>query len=253
MIDSRKARSIAYQAAGHCKFTERIDRWDTLARCKGHDLLAAGAEDRVVSNDKSAGAKLSESRKSRINFILGCGFQDMELDSLQTCSFLNLTHDRLHTRIVWVHEQCDHVSLRHQLGEQLKPFGIQPGNEDIGARQITAGPREAGDQIRLDGISAGLEDYWDRRGCGFCRERRSIAAASHNQIDLAGYEIGDQCRQPVITTLSPLVFYRQVFSLDVTGFPQPLAERGHKQWGINRRPEGEEADNRRPRLLLRSH
>src|ERR1700682_6186447 len=103
MIDSRKARSIADQAAGRCKFTEWIDRGDAVARCKGHELLAPGAEERVVSNDKSARAKLSESQKSRINFIFRCCFQDMELESLHTRSFLDLAHDRLHARIVWVH------------------------------------------------------------------------------------------------------------------------------------------------------
>ena len=51
----------------------------------------------------------------------------------------------------------------------------------------------------------------------------------HDHVDLAADEIGGQCGQPIIVALRPAVFDRHVLSLDIAGFAQSLAERGHKR------------------------
>src|SRR4051812_10670928 len=72
----------------------------------------------------------------------------------------------------------------------------------------------------------------------------------HDQIDLAADEIGGQCGQPIVMALRPAVFDRQILSLDVAGFAQSLAERGHK-WCTQARRPGAEVSDHRHRLLLR--
>ena len=77
------------------------------------------------------------------------------------------------------------------------------------------------------------------------------SAARHDHIDLAADEVGGQGGQPIIATLRPAVFDRHVLSLDIAGFAQSLAERGHIRCRRAGRPAAEEADHRH-RLLLRA-
>src|SRR5215472_8423623 len=49
----------------------------------------------------------------------------------------------------------------------------------------------------------------------FTRERCRGSACRCNQIDFAADEIRSHCRQPVIVSLSPMIFDGQVLTLDV--------------------------------------
>ena len=99
-----------------------------------------------------------------------------------------------------------------------------------------------------------MEDDRDRRGRGFRRERRRVAALGHDHVDLAGDEVGGQCGQAIKVALGPAVFDRHVLTLDIAGFAQSLAESSELQLnhcvhgGLKR---ADEADHRY-RLLLRA-
>jgi hypothetical protein len=75
------------------------------------------------------------------------------------------------------------------------------------------------------------------------RERRDY-------VDLAADEVGGQCWQAIKVALCPAVFDRQVLALDIAGFTQSFAGRGHTCSGFAERTDAEEADHRH-RLLLR--
>src|SRR5438132_388591 len=75
------------------------------------------------------------------------------------------------------------------------------------------------------------------------------AASGHDHGDLAVNEVDGQFRQPIIETLRPAVFNRQILSLDVAGFAQSLAEGGHKRRKRAWRNAAKEADDRHRRLL----
>ena len=172
--------------------------------------------------------QLDEGRESGVDLAFGAGLQDMELHPLCARRFLHVSDDALGLRIVRVHQQGDHPGLGNQLGKQLEPLGRQLDDEDADAREVAARPGETGDQAGRDRVVAADEDDRDRRGRVFAASADS-AAARRDQIDLAADEVGGQCGQPIIVALRPAVFDRHVLALDIAGFAQPLAERGHKR------------------------
>jgi hypothetical protein len=80
--------------------------------------------------------------------------------------------------------------------------------------------------IRRHRIDSTGEDDRDRRGRVFRRQYRS-GAARPDHIDLAADEIGGHRGQPVIVTLCPAEFDRQILSVDVPRFTQSLTEGRH--------------------------
>ncbi len=120
----------------------------------------------------------------------------------------------------------------------LTPVRLPPGRARLATRPARPGRRRR-------------KDDRDRRGRVFCRQCRRSAAAGRDHVDLAADEIGGQCGQPIIVALRPAVFDRHVLSLDIAGFAQSLAERGHNGAYGAGRPAAEEADHRH-RLLLRA-
>ncbi len=172
----------------------------------------------------------------------------MELHPLRLRRFLDLAHVVLGIRIVGVHEQGDQPGLGNQLGKQLEPLGCQVASEGADAGDVAARAGETGIETAQDRVADEGDDR-DRRGGIF---RRSCpSGARRDQIDLAPDEIGGQCGQPIVLILCPAVFDRHVLSLDVAGFAQPLAKRGHVRCSRTRRANDEVADHRH-RLLLRA-
>ena len=169
---------------------------------------------------------LDEGGEGGVDLAFGADFQDMELHSLHARRFLYVSHYLLDSRIVRAQEQGDHPSLGNQLPQHLKPLGILLDDEEADAREVTARPGQTGDQTLPDHVFAGDEDDWDRRGCVFRRVSRRVAGCD-DHIDFAANKVGGQGGQPITDTLRPDVFYRQVLSLDIAGFAQSLAERGH--------------------------
>jgi hypothetical protein len=140
--------------------------------------------------------------------------------------------------------------LGNQLGKQLEPLGHQLADEDAEAREVAARSGETGGPARRHRVAAAEEDDRDRRGCVFRRQYRS--AACYHHVDLKVDQVGSQCGQPIIISLRPAIFDRDVFSLNIAGFAQPLAERGHIRC-IRTGGTADEVADHRHRLLLRTH
>ena len=121
----------------------------------------------------------------------------------------------------------------------LKPVRLPPGRARLATRPAATGSLMPS------------EDDRDRRGRNFRGQCRTEIAACHDQIDLAADEIGGQCGQPIIAAFRPAVLDRHVLSLDIAGFAQSLAERGHQGRKRTGRRAAEETDHRE-RLLLRA-
>ena len=153
----------------------------------------------------------------------------MELHPLRARRFLHVSDDALGdsrlfgftSRAITLAWGTSSDSSSSRLGisstvRMLTPVRLPPGRARLATRP------------RLDRVAADDEDDRDRRGCAFRRECRR-GAARHDHVDLAADEVGGQCGQPIIVTLRPAVFDRHVLSLDIAGFAQSLAERGHKR------------------------
>ena len=132
--------------------------------------------------------------------------------------------------------------------QEPQPLGHHLRVEKIDAGRVAARPGEAGDKTKLDRVSADTEDDWNRRCCSFGRERGHVAGRGDHS-HLSANQIGHQCRQAIVLTLQPVVLDRHVLALDVAGFIEAFAERGHKaRVGIGR-SVSDKPDHRHRRLL----
>ncbi len=153
---------------------------------------------------------LASQTERGFDLALGAGFQDRELHPLHARCVLHVSRDPLHLQIARAYQQSDHAGLRHQLGQQLQSLEGQLGEHEADARARAARPGETGDEAGRNRVGADDEDNRDRRGCALRRERRLVAGRD-DQINLAADEVGGQFGQPIIVTLRPTIFDRQVW------------------------------------------
>jgi hypothetical protein len=138
--------------------------------------------------------QLDEACESGVDLAFGAGLQDRELHPLGARRFLYVSYHALgKTRVALVYQQGDHPGLGNQLGKQFKPLGRQLGDHECHAGEVAAWPGKSGDQAGRDRVAAAAENDRDRRGCVFRRERRNVAALGHDQVDIAGDQLGGQC------------------------------------------------------------
>ena len=168
-----------------------------------------------------------EGGEGGVDLAIRAGLQDWELHVFRARRFLHVSYHGLGFRVVRVHQQGDHLGLGNQLAKQFEPLGRQLVEEDAETRNVAAGPGEIGDQAGPDRITDAGEDDRDRRGSAFRRQCRREAAAGHDHVDLAAGEVCGQCGQPIIVSLRPAVFDRDVMALDIAGVAKTLAERIH--------------------------
>ena len=132
--------------------------------------------------------------------------------------------------------------------QEPQPLGHHLRVEKIDAGRVAARPGETGDKTQLDRVFADAEDDRDRRCCSFGRERGRVAGRGDHGHPAAD-QISHQCRQAIVLALQPVVLDRHVLAVDVAGFVEAFAERGHKaRVGIGR-PVSDKPDHRQRRLL----
>ena len=115
--------------------------------------------------------------------------------------------------------------MGNHLVKQREPLGRQLDVHAAQARDVAARPGEIGDEAVPDRVADADEDDRDRRGCAFCRQCRRGAAAGRDQLDLAADQIGGQRGQPIITSLHPAVFNREILPIDIARRIQRILER----------------------------
>src|SRR5260221_10677727 len=79
---SRLARSIADQAAGSGGFTPRIDRWNGMARCQRHEVLAPAEEQWIGEDEARAGMQFAGGCESGGGLAFGAGLPAGKLPPL---------------------------------------------------------------------------------------------------------------------------------------------------------------------------
>ena len=118
--------------------------------------------------------------------------------------------------------------------QEPQPLGHHLRDEKIDAGRVAARPGEAGDKTKLDRVIADAEDDRDRRCRSFGRERGHVAGRGDDG-HLSADQISHQRRQAIVLALQPVVLDRHVLALDVAGFAEAFAERGHiARGGIGR-------------------
>jgi hypothetical protein len=102
--------------------------------------------------------------------------------------------------IAHVQDRHDPLETRQKLGEQLHSLGEGFGYSTTQAGDIRARPREAGDDVRADGITACGHDHRDapRRPLG---GQGRWGPPSHDHVDFQAYEIVDQGGESIVSAV----------------------------------------------------
>ena len=116
--------------------------------------------------------------------------------------------------------------LGHQLAQQLQPLCPDLGGKKLTPVTLPPGRLRLATRPSLTGSPPRAKTIGIVAVAAFAaRRRREARRGDHG--DLTADQIGRQRRQPVVLTLRPAVFDRDVLALDEAGFLQALAERRH--------------------------
>jgi hypothetical protein len=88
------------------------------------------------------------------------------------------------------------------------------GGEPAHPRDVAARPVEAGDKAAFDRVVVAREDDRDCTGRRHGDERRIVAAGCGDHSYLTSNKISRERRQPIQSTLRPVIFDRDVLTLD---------------------------------------
>jgi hypothetical protein len=103
-------------------------------------------------------------------------------------------------------------------------------------------------QSKLDWVAGGFKHNWNSGPGGFGRKRRRCTAR-RDDGDLSVNKIGREARKPVNMTFGPVIFDRDVLTVDVTGFAES-SSKGGREVGVYVGPaDMEESDHRLAGLL----
>ena len=172
--------------------------------------------------------QLDEGREGGVDLAFGAGLQKIELHPLRARRFLHVSIMRsacglfgFTSRAITPACGTSSDSSSSRLGissavSMLTPVRLPPGRARLATRPAPTGSPPPMKTIGIVEVAL------------FAASAAAVPPC-HDHVDLAADEVGGQCGQPIIVALRPAVFDRHVLSLDVAGFAQSLAERGHKR------------------------
>ena len=105
-----------------------------------HELLTTVEEEWISRQDERAGLPMDGGGEGGVYFDFGSGLQKFELHPLCLRCFPQLSQLTLVGRNVRVNKHGDQRHLRSHFPQQLKPLGIQIGNQKADAREVATGP-----------------------------------------------------------------------------------------------------------------
>src|SRR5262249_6681230 len=134
-------------------------------------------------------------------------------------------------------------------GTEPQSLGAEFGTEPAHPGDITARPIDAGNKAAFHRVVAAREDDRDCTGRLHGDERRIVASGCGDHGDFTSNEISCERRQPIQLSLRPVIFDRNVLTIQVTGLVQATAESRHLWSERLRRLPIQESDHRHRRLL----
>src|SRR6516162_3762508 len=238
---------VAHQAARIDGLAEAMHRGNPMSRRQRDDPFPMGEHERPGADEQRASPAFDERCKRGLDIGIAARVDDDELLPDRLRRALHLSALRLGVGGVGIDKHRNRCRGGHELAQQLKSLRSQYAGEKDYAGDVAARPAEAGDEAVPDRVAAGHEHDRHGRGCGLGRERRIVVADDHRHR--TADQISDQRRQAVKVILRRAVFDRDVLTLDVAGFPQPMAKGGHEVRYVGKRRAAQKPDHRHRRLL----
>src|SRR6478736_8633874 len=145
----------------------------------------------------------------------------------------------------------DPTGPRHGFLEQFQPLADKVVKGDGNSCDVTAWPRQVGDEALCYRITSSSEDDGDSRRRLLGGYGGECASSGQDDMDLEHNQFGRERGEPLGVTLRPAIMDRHALTLGVTGFAQSLTERGQGHLRVGR--SDTEVANHWHRRLLRAH
>src|SRR6476659_4633514 len=145
----------------------------------------------------------------------------------------------------------DPTGPRHGFLEQFQPLADKVVKGDGKPCDVTAWPRQVGDEALCYRITSSSEDDGDSRRRLLGGYGGECASSGQDDMDLEHNQFGRESGEPLGVTLCPALIDRHVLALGVTCFAQSLTERGQRHLRVARADT--EVANHRHRRLLRAY
>ena len=197
-----------------------------MAKRQRGKLLAPGIEEYIGADHERACSQLDQGLQTPYRnrcSVLACRTWSLQPERVR-CR-LHGSRKGSAIRTGRVDEHGNDGRCGYQLAQQLQPLRpylyVQIGY----ARQVAAGPVQAGDKPNLDRVDRYREDDRNGRSRRLGRQCRRSAAARRNHGHLTLNQFGRKRRQSIILALRPAIFDRDVLALDISCLFQPLQKR----------------------------
>src|SRR5262249_11013763 len=134
-----------------------------------------------------------------------------------------------YARVVWIPEHAQTPQARANLVHQLQPFAAQIGGLVAQARDVSAGPRQAGDQADAHGIADRSHD--DGNGLGRpAGSQGGLGARRNDEIDVGLEQLGYLARHSVELPGGVPNLQREVAAFLPSQIPKPPHHCASRRW-----------------------
>jgi hypothetical protein len=139
--------------------------------------------------------------------VLGASdFESRRIDTKRVCADLNLAHFRRGVGIFNIGQDRQSAQTGHNLAQQCEPLAGKIGVLQGQAGDVTARPRQTGDQAHANRIVHQCKDDGHCRRRLLCGERR--VSAGDNDVHLEPRQFGGQLRRALGASLRPAILDR---------------------------------------------
>src|SRR5438876_10034176 len=245
--ESVKIRPVAQEATGAYPRSPTSDAGYPLLVDKLQEAGTAEVHESRGDDHKRVGTCACSRLKGSVEVLGSSGFERLNVDAEATRGRLDVAILRI--AMVGVPEHRDACQGWHRLFQELQPLAGRLRANERDACQVGAGPGEAGDHPRLDGVLTG--EHHDRnRARRILHERHHVSSENHDHIGLQRYDLDSKFADSFRAALGTAIFEREVPALDITQIAQTRDKGG--QIGIGGgRTEEKHAEPRDFARLLR--
>src|SRR5262249_52918448 len=135
--------AVAHQATVHCKYAERVDRWNPIARRQCHESIAIAGEHHTGIDEKRVGTPLGKPGESRFELGLAASFHNDDPTPERVRRRLYVLHLACDRR-PWINNVANRLGLRSEFAEKFKPLPCKLPEDGAYAREVTARLVQAG-------------------------------------------------------------------------------------------------------------
>jgi Phage integrase family len=186
--------AVAHEPASDDKFAKMKTGGNPMTESERGELFAPTDEEYIGADHERTGLYLGQGGEGGVEVAFGARVQHMDLEPELAGGRLRVSQQGFRKRAIGrVDEKRDAGRGRDQLVQQLQLLRRDLDARVGHAREVAAGPIQAGDEAKRNRVEPDLEDNRCSCGCRFGGKRRG-GAGSSNHGQLTTDQLGCQCR-----------------------------------------------------------